>query len=56
MNEKIVNDTGSLYLTLNAFYQPVYISIKTDHNDSFRDYICANVSYFTSKQEYIPDH
>ncbi len=56
MDEKKVNETGSLYLTLNAFYKPVYISIKTDNNDSFRDYIRANVSYFTSKQEYIPDH
>ena len=45
-------ENGSLYMTLDAFYRPVYLSMR----EGFARYISNNVTFHATGREFIPDH
>lgn len=48
-------ESGSLYMTLDAFYRPVYL-VCADREEGFSRYISNNVRSHTTGREFIPDH
>lgn len=54
-NKKEV-ESGSLYMTLDAFYKPVYLSMRGTGEEGFSHYIGNNVNFHTMGREFIPDH
>lgn len=58
MNENKMNHTerGSLYMTLDAFYKPVYLSIRGQGEAEFERYIENNVQFHAAGRKFIPDH
>ena len=49
-------ESGSLYMTLDAFYRPVYLSMRGQGEEGFSRYISNNVRSHTTGREFIPDH
>lgn len=49
-------ESGSLYMTLDAFYGPVYLSMRGQGEDGFSRYISNNVRFHTADKEFVPDH
>ena len=49
-------ESGSLYMTLDAFYRPVYLSKRGQGEDGFSRFISHNVRFHTASRESIPDH
>lgn len=49
-------ESGSLYMTLDAFYKPVYLSMRGQGEEGFSRYISNNVKFHTAGREFIPDH
>ena len=49
-------ESGSLYMTLDAFYKPVYLSMRGQGEEGFSRFISNNVKFDTAGQEFIPDH
>lgn len=49
-------ESGSLYMTLDAFYKPVYLSMRGQGELGFSDYISNNVRLYAANREFIPDH
>ena len=49
-------ESGSLYMTLDAFYKPVYLSIRGQGEDGFSRYIGNNVRFHTVGRRFVPDH
>ena len=58
MNENKMNHakSGSLYMTLDAFYKPVYLSLRGQGETGFERYIENNVQFHVVDREFIPDH
>lgn len=58
MNENKKNrvESGSLYMTLDAFYKPVYLSMRGQGENGFERYIENNVRFHAAGREFIPDH
>ena len=49
-------ERGSLYLTLDAFYKPVYLSMRGQGEERFSRYIGNNVMFHTVGRRFVPDH
>ena len=49
-------ESGSLYMTLDAFYKPVYLSLRGQGETGFERYIENNVQFHVVDREFIPDH
>lgn len=49
-------ESGSLYMTLDAFYRPVYLSIQGQGEEGFSRYINNNVRFHTAGRKFILDH
>ena len=49
-------ENGSLYMTLDAFYRPVYLSMRGQGEVGFARYISNNVTFHATGREFIPDH
>ena len=49
-------ESGSLYMTLDAFYRPVYLSMRGQGEEGFSRYISNNVRFHTASRELVPDH
>ena len=49
-------ESGSLYMTLDAFYRPVYLSMRGQGEEGFSRYISNNVRFHTASREFVPDH
>lgn len=49
-------ESGSLYMTLDAFYRPVYLSMRGQGEEGFSRYISNNVRFHTAGREFVPDH
>lgn len=49
-------ESGSLYMTLDAFYRPVYLSMRGQGEEGFARYISNNVEFHAAGREFIPDH
>lgn len=49
-------ENGSLYMKLDAFYRPVYLSMRGQGEEGFACYISNNVAFHTTGKEFIPDH
>ncbi len=49
-------ESGSLYMTLDAFYRPVYLSMRGCGEEGFSQYISNNVWFHAAGREFIPDH
>ena len=49
-------ESGSLYMTLDAFYRPVYLSMRGQLIEGFARYISNNVGFHAAGWEFIPDH
>lgn len=49
-------ESDSLYMTLDAFYRPVYLSMRGQGEDGFTRYISNNVKFHAVGREFIPDH
>ena len=47
-------ESGSLYMTLDAFYKPVYLSIRGQGEDGFSRYIGNNVRFHTAGRRFVP--
>ena len=58
MNENKMNhaESDSLYMTLDAFYRPVYLSMRGQGEEGFSRYISNNVRFHTASREFVPDH
>lgn len=58
MNENKMNrmENGSLYMTLDAFHKPVYLSMRGQGEAGFERYIENNVQFHVVGREFIPDH
>lgn len=58
MEEKTTNvtESGSLYMTLDAFYRPVYLSMRGQGEEGFSRYISNNVRFHAAGRDFIPDH
>ncbi|MFV0585613.1 hypothetical protein [Parabacteroides gordonii] len=58
MNENKMNrmENGSLYMTLDAFYKPVYLSMRGQGEAGFERYVENNVQFHAAGREFIPDH
>ena len=48
-------ESGSLYMTLDAFYKPVYLSMRGGE-EGFSRYIGNNVRFHTVGRRFVPDH
>lgn len=58
MKEKTANDSpqpGSVYMTVNAFYQPVFLAEGVGNYD-FAEFVRDNVKHFCTDEKYLPDH
>ena len=44
-------ESGSLYMTLDAFYRPVYLSMRGQGEEGFSRYISNNVRSHTTGRE-----
>ena len=49
-------ENGSLYMTLDAFYKPVYLSMRGQGEAGFERYIENNLQFHAAGREFIPDH
>jgi hypothetical protein len=49
-------ESGSLYMTLDAFYRPVYLSMRGQGEEGFSRYISNNVRFHTASRELVPDY
>lgn len=49
-------ESGSLYMTLDAFYKPVYLSMRGQGEEGFFRYISNNVRFHTAGRKFVPDH
>lgn len=49
-------ESGSLYITLDAFHKPVYLSMRGQGEAGFERYIENNVQFHVAGREFIPDH
>ena len=49
-------ESGSLYMTLDAFYKPVYLSMRGQGEEGFSRYIGNNVRFHTAGRRFVPDH
>jgi hypothetical protein len=49
-------ENGSLYMTLDAFYRPVYLSMRGQGEEGFSRYISNNVRFHTASRKFVPDH
>ncbi|WP_394800177.1 hypothetical protein [Phocaeicola dorei] len=49
-------ENSSLYMTLDAFYRPVYLSMRGQGEEGFARYISNNVTFHATGREFIPDH
>ena len=49
-------ERGSLYMTLDAFYKPVYLSMRGQEEEGFSRFISNNVRFHTAGRDFIPDH
>ena len=49
-------ESGSLYMTLDAFYKPVYLSMRGQDEEGFARFISNNVRFHTAGREFVPDH
>ena len=49
-------ESGSLYMTLDACYKPVYLSMRGQGEEGFSRFISSNVRFHTTGREFIPDH
>ena len=49
-------ESGSLYMTLDAFYRPVYLCMRGQGEEGFSRYISNNVRFHTAGREFVPDH
>lgn len=49
-------ESGSLYMTLDAFYKPVYLSMRGQEEEGFSRFISNNVRFHTAGRDFIPDH
>ena len=49
-------ESGSLYMTLDAFHRPVYLSMRGQGEEGFVRYISNNVGFHAAGREFIPDH
>lgn len=49
-------ESGSLYMTLDAFYRPVYLSMRGQGEEGFVRYISNNVGFHAAGGEFVPDH
>ena len=58
MNENKMNhaESDSLYMTLDSFYKPVYLSLRGQGETGFERYIENNVQFHVVDREFIPDH
>lgn len=58
MNQNKMNrmENGSLYMTLDAFYKPVYLSMRGQGETGFERYVESNVQFHAAGREFIPDH
>ncbi|WP_373873921.1 MULTISPECIES: hypothetical protein [Phocaeicola] len=49
-------ENGSLYMTLDAFYHPVYLSMRGQGEEGFSRYVSNNVRFHATSREFVPDH
>ena len=49
-------ESGSLYMTLDAFYRSVYLSMRGQGEEGFARYISNNVGFHAAGREFVPDH
>ena len=49
-------ESGSLYMTLDAFYRPVYLSMRGQGEEGLSPYIRNNVRFHTARREPVPAH
>ena len=49
-------ESGSLYMTLDAFYRPMYLSMRGQGEEGFSRYISNNVRFHTPGRVFAPDH
>lgn len=49
-------ESGSLYMTQDAFYKPVYLSMRGQGEEGFSRYIGNNVRFHTAGRRFVPDH
>ena len=49
-------ESGSLYMTLDAFYKPVYLRMRGQEEEGFSRYIGNNVRFHTAGRRFVPDH
>ena len=49
-------ESGSPYMTLDAFYKPVYLSMRGQGEEGFFRYISNNVRFHTAGRKFVPDH
>lgn len=49
-------ESGSLYMTLDVFYKPVYLSMRGQEEEGFSRFISNNVRFHTAGRDFIPDH
>lgn len=58
MEEKQIQtgESGSLYMTLDAFYHPVYLSMRGQGEEGFSRYVSNNVRFHATSREFVPDH
>ena len=42
--------------SLDAFYRPVYLSMRGQGEEGFSRYISNNVRFHTASRELVPDH
>lgn len=47
-------ESGSLYMTLDAFYKPVYLSMRGQGEEGFSRYIGNNVRFHTEDGDLFP--
>lgn len=49
-------ESSSLYMTLDAFYRPVYLCMRGQGEEGLSRYISDNVRFHTAGREFVPDH
>lgn len=49
-------ESGCLYMTLDAFYKPVYLSMRGQGEEGFARFIGNNVRFYAAGREFVPDH
>ena len=51
-----MTESGSLYMTLDAFYRPVYLSMRGQGEEGFSRYVRNNERLHATSREFVPDH